>query len=198
MKKDYKTGKVTILQQKEFLLNVCKNQEIREYLCDCMTKKHIKNVMKHQNIYHYLLQQSIDMLYQVQSYKEMENVIVIMNSLFDNQEYIDIKKRLFHKLYKQHITLEIYCVLRHLIYLPCNTFPMFIDTLHQKGCSYLECAKFCLIEDQYQLAIVYLQQLDHCEDETVLDLLASHNLFEYMSLKRNYVKKKKDYCLTMA
>lgn len=199
MKKDYKTvTRVSILQQKEFLLKICQKEDITEYLCQCMTKKQIKDILSYPNIHAYLLQRAIETLYQVQNYEDMEYVLFMMNSLFHDQEYIEIKKSLFLKLFKQHTTLEIYCVLRHLIYLPQGTFPMFVEQLHRNGSSLLECAKFCLIEDNYHLAYEYLQKLDYCEDEVVLDLLASYSLCDYISLKRNYAKKKKEYCLTIA
>ena len=57
----------------------------------------------------------------------------------------------------------------------------------------LECAKICLLEDCYELAFRYLRQLDDCDDENVMNSIYHYSLYDYVSLKKYYKKKRKNF-----
>lgn len=58
---------------------------------------------------------------------------------------------------------------------------------------YEECAKICLLEDEYHEAYLYLRRLGDCQNQNLLDLLCSYSLYDYISLMKYYQRKKKVY-----
>ena len=89
-------------------------------------------------------------------------------------------------------------MIRYLIPFENMSFSQVISILeHQYHVDTLDCAKICLLEDEYHLAYQYLLQLDDCQDEVVLDLLCSYSMKDYLSLMRHY-NRKKSYQLVMS
>ena len=85
-----------------------------------------------------------------------------------------------------------YCIFRHLIDFKNIDFSKFINKLHvYYDVEAIECAKICLLEDQYHLAYTYLKSLNDCDDEVVLDLLCSYSVYDYVSLMRHYAQKER-------
>lgn len=197
MRTNYKTtNELTLLQQKQYLLQVCQDQDLEYILCQCMNHKQLQKIMNNPTIKQQLFSDAKDALYQSKDYETLEEQIVMMNSLFDNQEYNDIKEELLNKICHKEITIQEYCVLRQLIHFNAFSFDQLIYQLHTKyHVSSIECAKICLLEDQHQLAVIYLKQLELCEDEKVLDLLCSYSISEYISLMKYYKKKEKSFVL---
>lgn len=197
MRKDYQTlCNITLGQKKEYLTKVCQDQVLLELIYECMSQRQFDQIVNNSTIHQKLFIYALKGLYQTGNYEEMEYHLMMMNSLFHNQDYQDIKNQLFCKLCKKTITINEYCVLRHLVDFNNLSFEKFVKTLFVKyGVEAQECAKICLLEDQYHLACLYLKELPECPDESILDLLCSYSVYEYVSLMRYYAKKKKGYQL---
>ncbi len=172
---------------KEMMLNIA-----GEYSYDiamCLSLKQLKKIVRY---YESLYEYAINYLYDVESFEEMEKVIAVMNVLFDNRRFQKVKDELYQCLIGD-LSVEKYCVLRHL---SDENESDLIHHLYQYGyADALSCAKFCFIEDDIESAVYYLKQLDTCEDEAVLDLLASYSFSQYVKLMVYYKKKEKNMVL---
>ena len=172
---------------KEMMLNIA-----GEYSYDiamCLSLKQLKKIVRY---YESLYECAINYLYDVESFEEMEKVIAIMNVLFDNRRFQKVKDELYQCLIGD-LSVEKYCVLRHLS--DENECDL-IHHLYQYGyADALSCAKFSFIEDDVDSAVYYLKQLETCEDEAVLDLLASYSFSQYVKLMVYYKKKEKNMVL---
>lgn len=194
MKKDYNTVvEVSLLKEKNYLLDLCTKGRVQSSLHQCFTIKELKKIVSHPQMNKELYKQAILSLYQSKNFESMEEQLIMMNKYFCYQEFKVIKEELFQKICERGITINEYCVLRHLVDFNNISFECFIEYLHsQYMISDLDCAKICLLEDESHLAYEYLKQLDDCNDETILDLL---NTSDYISLKRHYSQKRKECIL---
>lgn len=197
MRKDYKSvNDISLATQKNYLLKVCHNEELKDLLYDCMTHKQFQKLLNEKKINNLLYIHALHALYKSSDYEELEYHLVMMNSLFHYQSYTDLKKQLFQKISKKSITINEYCVIRHLIRFQNISFCDMISVLSKHyEVSDEECARICLLEDEYHLAYKYLRKLDECQDETLLDLLCSYSIYDYTSLMMHYAKCKRDYQL---
>jgi len=197
MKQDYRTiVEVSLLEQKKYLIQLCSHGRVEFALYQCVTTRQLKKVIENKAVNKELYQKAITLLYQCQDFETLEYHLIMMNQFFHYQSYEKIKKQLFQKISQKKISLKEYCVLRHLIQFDHLSFEYLVQKLHSYyKVDELECAKICLLEDQYHLAYEYLKQLDDCDDENVLNLLHSYSLYDYMSLKKYYQQKKKGYIL---
>ncbi|MEG0276297.1 MAG: hypothetical protein RR630_04635 [Coprobacillus sp.] len=195
MRKDYKSvNDLNLGSKKKYLLKVCRNSEVVDKIYGCMNEKSFHNLLEEYNEMFY--NQALKALYSSSNYDQLEYQLVMMNALFHQQSFLDIKKQLLLKICKKAITINEYCVIRQLIDFKNITFDSFIKSLHdQYEVDSEECARICLLEDQYHLAATYLKDLEDCKDEYLLDLLSSFSLYEYISLMKHYAKKKSRYLL---
>lgn len=199
MRKDYSTViEVSLSKQKKYLLNLCSHGRIEWAIYQCFSQRQLNKIIKNKQVNQDLYHQAVLALYQCHDFETLEYHLTMMNLYFHYQSYIDIKKQLFYKICKKKVTLQEYCVLRHLVDFKNLSFEYFVEQLHSSyGTNILDCAKICLLEDQYKLAYEYLKQLDDCNDENVLQLLCSYSLYDYISLKRYYHQKKEGYILLL-
>lgn len=197
MRKSYKNVKdICFVDQKKYILEICQKEDLNDVICECMNDKQFERVMKNQSIRQQLYIMALKELYKVTNFETMEYHLVMMNSLFDEQSYDDIKRDLLNKLCQRPITIDEYCVMRHLIDFHNMPFSFIVKRLNTRlNVSDEECAKICLLEDQYEESLVYLKRLDDCENEAILDLLCSYSFFDYLSLMRHYSKKREGYQL---
>ena len=193
MKRNYQTTyEISLKTQKAYLYQWIKDETLLYQISLCMHEKQLKQLVKYHEKEIYMNAKTS--LYQSKNYEILEKRLIIMNTFFDNQDYDSLKKDLFHKLQKQPLTLETYCVYRHLI--SNFHFYDFMFDVGQKMCVSLEeCAKICVIEDEYKQAYYYLSQLETCDNEVLLDLICSYSLLDYMSLKRRYKQKQREWVL---
>ncbi len=166
---------------KEVLLDAGSGYEYE--IARCMSLRQLlKIVNRYSDLYSYAEQ----LLYNVTCFYDMEKIVSVMNVLFDNDEFKELKKDLYHHLVKA-MSVDRYCVLRHLV---CLNEMELIELLYKEGyADAYECAKYCLIEEDYISALYYLRELDHCDDENILDIIASYSFVEYIKLVRFYKKK---------
>ena len=192
MKRAYQNQKsITLSQKKKYLMDIIKNNHLQEEVACCFCEKELNGIMQKQDISHQIFIAALRHLYQVKNFKEMENDLVIMNSLFSHQEYYQLKEEIFSKITKKTITLQEYCVIRYLIPFESLSFSQIMKILYQKyHVEAIECAKICLIEDHPHMAYEYLLTLDDCSDEALLNLLRSYSMKDYLSLLHHYTKKK--------
>lgn len=192
MKKNYQRQEmITFVQKKNYVLEIMKDSSALDLFAGCLREKEFNHLLQDQKVDHQLFIAALKHLYRVQNFDEMEYDLMMMNSLFSNQDYLKLKEDIFKKLTKKTITLKEYCVIRYLIPFENMSFSQIISILeHQYHVEILDCAKICLLEDEYHLAYQYLLQLDHCQDAAVLDLLCSYSMKDYLSLMHHYNRKK--------
>lgn len=192
MKNNYqKQETITFIQKKNYVLNIMKDASILDLFAGCLREKEFNHLLHDQKVYHQLFIAALKHLYRVQNYQDMEHDLMMMNSLFSHQDYLKLKEDIFKRITRKTITLQEYCVIRYLIPFEKMTFSQVISILeHQYHVGILDCAKICLLEDEYHLAYQYLLQLDDCQDDVVLDLLCSYSMKDYLSLIRHYNRKK--------
>lgn len=195
MRQDYQTlNHITLGQKKDYIQKICQDQQLLQLINECMTIQSFENMMNYQEINKKLFIYALHALYQSSDYDQLEYHLMMMNGLFQYQSYTDLKKQLFTKICKKTITINEYCVLRHLIDFQNTSFAHFIHVLHENyEVELQECAKMCLLEDQYHLAYQYLKLLPDCSDQNLLDLLCSYSFYDYVSLMRHYNKQKRSY-----
>lgn len=193
MKRNYQTTyEISLKTQKAYLYQWIKDETLLYQISLCMQEKQLKQLVKYHEKDIYINAKTS--LYQSKNFETLERRLIVMNIFFDNQDYDSIKKDLLHKLQKQPLTLETYCVYRHLI--SHFQFHDFMTYACQKmSVSLEECAKICVIEDEYKEAYYYLSQLESCDNEALLDVICSYSLLDYMSLKRQYKQKQKEWVL---
>ena len=190
--------KKTFVQKKNYVLEIMKDSSVLELFASCLHEKELGHLLHDKRLYQQLFIAALRHLYQAQNYQDMENDLMMMNSLFSHQDYLLLKEDIFKKIAKKTITLQEYCVIRYLIPFENMSFSQVISILeHQYHVDILDCAKICLLEDEYHLAYQYLLKLDDCQDEVVLDLLCSYSMKDYLSLMRHY-NRKKSYQLVMS
>lgn len=197
MKQDYKSvNDVQFTDKKKYLLKVCHKEELRELIFDCMTNKQFQALLNKPKMNKQFYISALHALYQSSNYDTLEYHLVMMNALFHYQSYTDIKNQLLYKICKKSITINEYCVIRQLISFENMAFEDIVLKLHDDyEVDDEECARICLLEDEYHLAYMYLKRQEDCQDENLLDLLSSYSLYDYASLMRHYAKSKRSYRL---
>lgn len=195
MRKDYQSvNDVNLGLRKKYLIRVSKDRKIKEELYGCMNEKSFYCLLDKYNQIFY--NEALKALYSSSDYETLEYNLVFINALFQQKSFLDIKQQLLNKICKKAITINEYCVIRQLIDFKHISFTTFIETLNnQYDVDNEECARICLLEDQYHLAANYLKRLDDCKDEYLLELLSSFSLYEYASLMRHYAKQQGYYLL---
>ena len=197
MRKDYKTvNDIQLGEKKKYLLKISRREELKEMLYDCFTDKQFQLLLCDEKINKLFYIDALKSLYQATDYDSLEYHLIMMNSMFQYQSYTDLKKELLQKICKKAITINEYCVLRQLIHFQELPFENIIQNLHNTyEVEYEECARICLLEDDYHLAYHYLKKLNDCQDEQLLDLLCSFSFCDYVSLMKHYEKSKRGYQL---
>lgn len=197
MRKDYKTlVEVTEVEVKKYLLKINHNSKIEDKLYDCMSGHQLYHLLQDTKIHEYIYQQAINALYQTKNYDELEYHLIMINHLFNDNRFYKIKKDLFEKITRKQVTLDEYCIIRHLIDMKHLHFEYVIKLLHQQHhVEAEECARICLLENQYHLAYEFLKQLDMCSNEAMLDLLRSYSLRDYLSLMKFYMRNQKAFVM---
>lgn len=197
MRKDYKTlVEVTEGEVKTYLLKINHNSKIEDRLYECMKGSQLYQLLQNPKIYEYIYQQAINALYQTKNYDELEYHLIMINHLFNDKRFYKIKKDLFEKLTRKTITLDEYCIIRHVIDMKHLHFEYVMKLLHQQHhVNAKECARICLLENQPHLAYEYLKQLDTCTNEAMLDLLRSYSLRDYLSLMKYYAQNQKAFVM---
>ena len=92
MKRSYK-DLISEVNIRGYLEEICKDDDLRYILDQCMTKKDLKTVLSHEFILNKLYKYSIDVLYQANNYDELEYHIMHMNQIFDCASFHHLKKR---------------------------------------------------------------------------------------------------------
>lgn len=199
MKTAYQRKKdITLTQKKKYLLKLAKTSQEKEFVSMCMSKKEFIALFNHQDIQKIFYKNALKALYDSKSFPQMEYHFMMMNALFHYQSYQDIKDQLLDKLTHHTITTKEYCVMRYLIDFEHISFSQLIRQLYMEyKVDLLECAKICLIEDHYSLAYDYLMLLEDCPQEVMIDLIGSYSLYDYLSLKKHFMEKKKNYQLVL-
>lgn len=195
MKTTYQRKKdVTLTQKKDYLLKLAHTSQQRDLVSSCLSKKEFMKLINHKEINMMFYKNALEALYQSKTFQQMEYHLKMMNVLFKYQSYQDVKDQLLEKLTHRTITLKEYCVIRYLVDFEHIHFSQLMRQLYiEYKVDLLECAKICLIEDEHSLAYDYLMLLDDCPQENVLDLIESHSLYDYLSLKKHFAKKQKNY-----
>lgn len=189
MKKDINSVKdVKVNELREYILSF--KLEHKEEIEYCWSKKKLLKIVSYEKT---IYKQAVRRLYNSKNYEEMEYHLIMMNVLFFDYEYKQIKQQLLSKLLERNIGVEEYLVIRHLI--NDLSFDYFIDQLYKMNTSLMSIVKICLIEDQYELAYQYLKQMDYCNDQNVLDLLCSYSPTLYCQLELHYYTKRKQKVL---
>lgn len=193
MKRNYQTTyELSLKTQKTYLYQWVKDETLLYQISMCVQDKQLKQLVKSHEKDIYINAKTS--LYASKNFETLERRLIVMNTFFNNQDYEDVKKDLLHKLQKQPLTLETYCVYRHLI--SHFKFHDFMSDIYQRmNVSLEECAKICVIEDEYKKAYDYLCQLETCDNEALLDMICSYSLLDYMSLKRQYKQKQRKWVL---
>lgn len=185
---------ISLKEQKDYVMQLCENQQLKNQFSTCISIKQFQKIVKDPEINQYLYHLARQQLYASQSFEMMEYHLQFMNVLFHYQNYTYMKQEIFHKITKRTVTLKEYKVIRYLISFTQCPFQQLIEKFYQDyHVDPLECAKICLIEDQYHLAYLYLRKLNYCQDEKVLDLLCSYSPLDYLLLMNHYQNKKEKY-----
>lgn len=182
---------VRLVDKKKYLLRICQKEKLRELIYDCLNTRQFDQLINDEYVNKQMYICALKALYQTSSFEQMEYHLVMMNAMFDYQSYNDLKDELFHKICKRKVTVDEYCVLRQLMDFKKISFHAIVESLN---IDYLvsdeECAKICLLEDDYHEAYRYLKKLDDCQNEKLLNLLRSYSVYDYLSLKKYYAKRR--------
>jgi hypothetical protein len=189
MKRSYQTvTELTLAIKKQYIFQLSNDETVIFFMNEKQLYHYVAN---HQELYTKAMKQ----LYATKNYEQLEKILCLMNCFFHHQDYISVKKDLLSKLLHYPLTLQHYCIIRHLIDFENIPLSKIVETLYHYGMSQEECAKVCLLEDNESLACDYLKQLDCCQNENILRLLCSLSLYEYLSLMSDYRRKEKNYQL---
>lgn len=189
-----KTNEITLLQQKQYLISLSNKGRIQYALWEVINHKQLKKILENPKVNKDFYKKALHALYQCQDFESLEYHLMMMNSLFTYSHFKKVKEQLFMKICNKEITVKEYKVLRQLVCFDTMTKEYFIQKLKEHyQMSDLECAKVCLLEDCYELAFRYLRQLDDCDDENVMNSIYHYSLYDYVSLKKYYKKKRKNF-----
>ena len=101
MKQDYQTVcDVTLGKKKDYLLKICQDDALLHLLEDCMTHHQLLQILRQDVFYKKLFIYALKALYQVSDYEQLEYHLIMMNALFDNESYQEIKHELLFKICK--------------------------------------------------------------------------------------------------
>lgn len=192
MKKDYQTlNQVNWIAKKKYLLSIASSKDIKDDLYLCMNMRQFKKLCHDRMIMKALYKDALDHLYHTHNDDELEYHLIMMNHLFNESHYQYLKDQLLDRLCQSPMTLEKYCIIRHLIDFKTSNFMKLVHIFEQHlDADALLCARICVIEDQYDLAYQYLLQLDSCDHQALLDLIRDHSLMKYILLKKHYHDQK--------
>lgn len=199
MKTVYQRKKdITLTQKKEYLLRLASTSQQKELISMCLTKREFTALLNNKEINQLFYKNALQALYKSTTFQQIEEHLKMMNTLFYYQSYQDVKSQLLDKLTHRVITTREYCVIRYLIDFEHISFSQLIQQLYIKyKVDLLECVKICLIEDEHSLAYEYLMLLDDCPQEVLIDIVGSYSLCDYLSLKKHFSEKKKNYQLML-
>ncbi|MCD8028508.1 MAG: hypothetical protein LUF02_07590 [Erysipelotrichaceae bacterium] len=200
MKKDYKSlYQISWKEKKSYLLEVCLDEEIQQLFYECMNDHQLKRLLECSIITNVLYTYALNALYQVKDFDTMEYHLVMMNSLFYGKSYINVKEELLGRICVKPVDLQKYCIIRHLIDFKHLDFEKLIETLQVHfETSDEECAKICLIENQYDLAYHYMMKLDTLENDAMLELMHSFSTTYYLLLKNHFASSSPAYHYQLA
>lgn len=164
-----------------------------------MTNHQLKSLLHCSTITNVIYHDALKNLYHVEDFETMEYHLIMMNSIFHNSNYDHVKEELLERICVKPVDLKKYCVIRHLINFKALDFKKLVDTLQVHfSSSYEECAKICLIENQYDLAFQYMMKLDYLENEAMMELMHSFSATYYLLLKNHYASSLPTYSYQLA
>ncbi|MCD7950809.1 MAG: hypothetical protein LUG12_11220 [Erysipelotrichaceae bacterium] len=200
MKKDYKSlYQISWKEKKQYLCEVCLDEDLQGLFYACMTQHQLKKLLDCKTITNIVYSNALNALYQVDDFNTMEYHLIMMNSLFDNDSYKNVKEELLTRICVKPVDLKKYCVIRHLINFKALDFEKLMDTLQVHfATTDEECAKICLIENQYDLAFHYMMKLDDLENDAMLELMHSFSTTYYLLLKKHYASTLPNYTYQLA
>ena len=107
MRKDYKTvNDIQLGEKKDYLLKISRRKELKELIFDCLTNKQFELLLSDAKINKLFYIDALKALYKATDYDSLEYHLIMMNSLFKYQSYIDLKKQLLEKICKKDITIN--------------------------------------------------------------------------------------------
>lgn len=168
---------------KDYLLLLSDNGEDDLFINLCFDEKHLKLWVKEKAFEG----KAYQFLKEVNSYKELEYHLIMMNYFFEFNNYRKMKKRILNNLLTKDITLKEYCLIRHLIDNQ-SLSDVLVILSKQSYLSDFECAKIALLEDDYELAIEYVYKLDYCCEE-MLQIIRQRSYGDYIKLSRYFNNK---------
>ncbi|MCD7839483.1 MAG: hypothetical protein LUG46_02510 [Erysipelotrichaceae bacterium] len=200
MKKDYKSlYQISWKEKKQYLLEVCLDEDLHELFYSCMTHRQLKSLLGCKTITNIVYSDALNALYHVDDFYTMEYHLIMMNSLFNSDSYETVKSELLTRICVKPVDLQKYCVIRHLIDFKALNFEKLMETLQVHfATSDEECAKICLIENEYDLAFHYMMKLDNLENEAMLELMHSFSTTYYLLLKNHYASSVPNYNYQLA
>ena len=103
MKKNYQRQEmITFVQKKNYVLEIMKDSSTLDLFAGCLREKEFNHLLQDQKVDHQLFIAALKHLYRVQNFDEMEYDLMMMNSLFSNQDYLKLKGDIFKKLTKKN------------------------------------------------------------------------------------------------
>lgn len=196
MRRDYwSLYEIDSVNLKRYFMYICQGYtHLEEKLYCCFTKHDLLKWFYQENVYDEVFELVVQAYQQAQGLDEIEYHLIIMNVLFSCEKTKRIKKQLLNLLCKRRITLNEYCLMRHLVDFSHISFKELVYELYQCfGVDAIECAKICLLEDHVDEACFYLKMLRSCEDDNVLYVLKKMSLIKYISVMNFYRQQRKDY-----
>ncbi len=200
MKKDYESlYQINWKEKKQYLLEVCLDEDLQELFYSCMTQHQLKKLLSCKTITNIVYKDALQALHQAHDFNTMEYHLIMMNSLFHCHSYNQTKEELLTRICVKPVDLQKYCVIRHLIDFKALNFEKLMETLQVHfSTSDEECAKICLIENEYDLAYHYMMKLDYLENENMLELIHSFSTTYYLLLKKHYASSLPNYHYQLA
>ena len=173
---------------KNYILSVCR-QDVCERIIHCESQKEWNVFLQDDDVYESVKNDMKKAYYHTQGYDDLEKHLIMMNVLFRNHDCQSIHIQLQKILSQHRMTLDEYCLLRHVIDFSHLSFEDIVRELYEcYGVSAKECAKMALLEDDVDLACVYLMKCETCEHE-LLDIVKSYSWIQYFRLKRFYKQR---------
>ena len=175
---------INVRNVKKYLLDQALQQEDIDHISGCIKRKQL---VKYCETREYFFYKSLSRLEEASTYVSLDYHLTMMNELYDNKKFDEVKKELFKKLLHQKINLSVFKVLNE-----CNQMPplVLIEYLHESGkCDSLMAARYALYVDEPYEATQYLKQLSYCDDDIVLRLLCGFSKTYYLDLMAYYKLK---------
>lgn len=184
---------INVKNVKMYLLEEALQQEDIDAISGCIRRNQLKKYVEKREYFFY---KSLSRLHESQSFVSLDYHLTMMNELFDNKKFDQVKAKIFKELLHHKINLSVFKVM-----VACRQMPdlVLIEYLHETHkCDSLMAARFALYVDEPYEATQYLKLLSDCDDEVVLRLLCGFSKAYYLELMAHYKFKKGSSLLKLA